>query len=101
MRCGSCPTTFCQYRKTDGECVVNDCADAMESLEEKIKKATKAWEGVDVERYLDEVRGVDVDLIDAALALVEAVERYVCPKKGQFCHRTELLNKVRKLKELL
>lgn len=45
--------------------------------------------------------GIQDPVKAAALALMDAVERYVCPKKGEFCHRTELLNKVRKLKELL
>lgn len=91
MRCGICPVTFCQYRRTDGECVYED------SLEEKIKKATKTWEGVNVERYLAEVRGVNVDLIDAAQSLVDAVERCVQQK----CLRSELLNKKNALKKLI
>lgn len=71
--------------------------DAMKYLEEKIKKATKTWEGVDVDRYLAEVRGVDVDLIDAAKDLVDAVERYT----RQECLRSELMIKKDKLKELI
>ena len=42
-----------------------------------------------------------LEIKEAASALVEAVERYVCPKKGEFCHRNELLTKCRNLKELL
>ena len=75
---------------------------AMKSLKEKIKKATKTWEGVDVDRYLAEVRGVNVDLIDAAQDLVDAVERYVEPRPGQeFVHRSEILLKKNALKKLL
>lgn len=70
---------------------------AMKSIEEKIKKATKTWEGVDVDRYLKEARGVDVDLIDAAQDLVDAVERYT----RQRCLRSELMMKKDKLKELI
>lgn len=67
-----------------------------------VKKATKTWEGVDVERYLDEVRGVDVDLIDATQDLVEAVEGYIAPKKGdKYVFRNEVLAKCNKVKKLL
>lgn len=38
---------------------------------------------------------------DAASDLVDAVERYTKPEKGQFCHRSELINVKNKLKELL
>lgn len=69
----------------------------MKYLEEKIKRATKTWEGVDVDRYLKEVKGVDVELIDAAQDLVDAVERYT----RQECLRSELMMKKDKLKELL
>lgn len=37
----------------------------------------------------------------AASDLVDAVERYVNPKRGQFCHRSELLIIKDKLKGLL
>lgn len=77
-------------------------ADAMKMLDEKIKKATKTWEGIDVDRYLAEVRGVDVELRDAAKSLVEAVEGYVCPKKGdKYVFRNEVLTKCNELKKLL
>ena len=29
----------------------------METLDDKIKRATKSWEGVDVEKFMDEIRG--------------------------------------------
>lgn len=77
-------------------------AKAMEELNRCIEKATPTWEGVDVDRYLDEVRGVDVDLIDAAAALVEAVEQYVEPKPGTpYMHRSSLLAIKNRLKEFV
>ena len=117
MRCAECGLYECCMRTPLGGCPYGEKVDpveiitttnttvaapvnvdaAMKSLEEKIKKATKTWEGVDADRYLDEVRGVDVDLIDAATDLVDAVERYV--KQG--CLRSELLNKKNALKKLL
>lgn len=46
--------------------------------------------------------GVDVaELYKAASALVDAVERYTKPEKGQFCHRSELLNIKDRLKGLM
>lgn len=122
MRCAECGLYECCMRTPLGGCPNGEKAEpveiitttnttvaapvnvdaAMKSLEEKIKKATKTWEGVDVDRYLKEVKGVDVDLIDAAQDLVDAVERYVEPKPGQeFVHRSEILLKKNALKELL
>lgn len=37
---------------------------AMKSLDEKIKSAKKSWEGVDVDKYMDEVRGRDETVTD-------------------------------------
>ena len=56
-----------------------------------------------------EIRGMqrkcrDFDYLElevAAEKLVEAVERYTKPNKGEFCHRSELLTKCNQLKELL
>lgn len=45
--------------------------------------------------------GIQDPLRAAAAALVEAVERYTKPNKGEFCHRTELLTKCKKLKALI
>lgn len=43
-----------------------------------------------------------LDTIKAgAQDLADAVRRYVQPGKGEFCSRTELLNKVNELKEKL
>lgn len=40
-------------------------------------------------------------LFESAKALVEAVERYAKPNKGEFCHRSELLIKCNQLKKIL
>lgn len=122
MRCAECGYYECCLRTPLGGCPHGEKAEpveiitttnttvaapvnvdaAMKSLEEKIKKAMKTWEGLDVKPYLDEVRGVDVDLIDAAQDLVDAVERYIEPKPGQeFVHRSEILLKKNALKKLL
>lgn len=78
-------------------------ADAMKALDEKIKKVSErgTWDGVDVDKYIAELRGRDTELQKAASDLVDAVERYTKPEKGQFCHRSELINVKNKLKELL
>lgn len=40
-------------------------------------------------------------ILRAASDLVDAVERYTKPEKGQFCHRSELLNIKDRLKGLM
>lgn len=45
--------------------------------------------------------GVDVDLVDASRELVEAVEKYICPKKGEFLSRIGLLVVLRKVKKII
>lgn len=42
-------------------------------IDEKIKKATKSWEGVDVDKFMDEMRGREVH----SEALEEAAEKYL------------------------
>jgi hypothetical protein len=122
MRCAECGLYECCMRTPLGGCPNGEKAEpmeiatttnttvaafvnvdaAMKSLKEKIKKATHTWQEVDVERYLAEVRGVNVDLIDAAQDLVDAVERYVEPKPGQeFVHWSEILLKKNALKAIL
>lgn len=93
MRCGNCPTTFCQYRKTDGECVFN----AFGPLEE-----VHGSSGVRIEVYpepkeVTEILSRNQRIKSAAQSLVDAVERYT----RQECLRSELMNKVKALKELL
>ncbi len=74
-------------------------ADAMKLLEKKIKLVSekKTWEGVDVDKYLAEIRGENTELYKAASDLVDAVERYM----RQECLRSELAMKKDKLKALL
>lgn len=74
-------------------------ADAMKYIDEKIKLVSekKTWEGVDVDKYLAEIRGKDTELYRAASDLVDAVERYM----RQECLRSELAMKKDKLKALL
>ena len=106
MRCGNCPTKFCQYRRTDGECVFNSLpygpwdkgyepadivrknAEPPVSREEfeRRKKVWKAHEKIVLEPFLE-----------AAQDLVDAVEKYT----RQECLRSELMIKKDKLKELL
>ena len=78
-------------------------ADAMKALDEKIKKVSErgTWDGVDVDKYMAELRGyhsVDPTVLKLkAKALVDAVERYTMGK----CLRSELLNTNNDLKKLL
>lgn len=74
-------------------------ADAMKALDEKIKKVSEkgTWDGVDVDKYMEELRGRDPELQQAASNLVDAVDRYTMGK----CLRSELLIKNNELKKLL
>ena len=48
----------------------------MDSLNEKIAKATKSWKGVDVDKFMDEMRGrePDKDLEEAAMNYIAPIE---------------------------
>lgn len=74
-------------------------ADAMKALDEKIKRVSEmgTWDGVDVDKYIAELRGRDTELLQAASNLVDAVDRYTMGK----CLRSELLIKNNELKKLL
>lgn len=56
-------------------------------------------------RYIDieneVLRSRLADCKAGALSLIETVERYVQPKKGEFCHRTELIRVKDNLKKIL
>lgn len=98
MRCAECGLYECCMRTPLGGCPNGEKVDPAEI----ITTTNMTWEGVDVERYLDEVRGVDVDLIDAAQDLVDAVGGYIAPKKGdKYVFRGEVLEKCNKVKKLL
>lgn len=59
---------------------------------------TRPWEGVN----RPGITVYPIAIISAAKDLVDAVERYVCPKPGdKFCRRSELLNLKDDLKRLL
>lgn len=47
----------------------------MQSLYEKIKSAKKSWEGVDADKFMDEVRGSEEPATDCN-ELEEEIERY-------------------------
>ena len=51
-------------------------ADAMKALDEKIKRVSEkgTWDGVDVDKYIAELRGRDTELQQVAKALVDAVQ---------------------------
>ena len=89
MRCGQCPAEFCQYRRTDGECMMTTNVFTTPD--------TRTCEIVE-DKTCD---GVDVDLVDASRELVEAVEKYICPKKGEFLSRIGLLVVLRKVKKII
>lgn len=78
MRCEFCPDTSCPHRLTAGPCIVLISEKLVEELE------------------------IEFDpILRAASDLVDAVEKYVNPKKGEYLHRSELLVKVKELKEIL
>lgn len=63
----------------------------------KLVSEKKTWEGVDVDKYLAEIRGENTELYQAASDLVDAVERYM----RQECLRSELAMKKETLKKLI
>lgn len=110
MRCGICPVTFCQYRRTDGECLdpyETRWGDHVENLEEFVKKHAESpisGEKIEFEKKVWKAheKAVLEPFLAAAKDLVDAVERYVEPKPGQeFVHRSEILLKKNALKKLL
>ena len=57
-----------EITKTVRKEITSQVKEMMDSLDEKIAKATKSWKGVDVDKFMDEMRGrePDVDLEEAA-----------------------------------
>lgn len=54
------------------------------------------------EAYIEALEARVLELNDAASALCDAVERYVCPKRGdKTCLRSELLNTKDRLRQAL
>lgn len=121
MNCFDCKIP-CEYSNPFGFCQLTICAkkgvelpngafekgyqpaDAMKALDEKIKKVSEkgTWDGVDVDKYMAELRGRDTELQQAASNLVDAVEKYVEPKPGDtYCSRNEVLMAKNKLKKLI
>ncbi len=116
MNCFDCNIP-CEYSNPLGYCMLTYCAkkevelpngpwdngyqpaDAMKALDEKIKKVSErgTWDGVDVDKYMAELRGRDTELQQAASNLVDAVDRYTMGR----CLRSELLIKNNELKKLL
>lgn len=83
MRCGNCHTAFCQYRRTDGECIFNSLPNS------------PLDNGYEPSGIQDPIRA-------AAQDLVEAVEGYIMPKKGdKYVFRNEVLAKCNELKKII
>lgn len=127
MRCEQCFDTFCPLRLTAGECRrFSDGEKAEQAVIftapdtgfhhlgngpwDKGYKPTDAMkapeEGYWLRALSDEALMKELEirqhpLLRAASDLVDAVERYVNPQMGQFCHRSELLIIKNKLKKLL
>lgn len=93
MRCGNCPTTFCQYRRTDGECVFSSLPNG---------PWNKGYEPTDATKKLDLEEDSFKKFTESVKALVVAVEGYIEPKKGdKYVFRNEVLEKCNELKKLL
>ena len=60
--------------KTVRKEITSQVKEMMDSLDEKIAKATKSWKGVDVDKFMDEMRGrePDMDLEEAAQHVYES-----------------------------
>lgn len=105
MRCGICPVTFCQHRRTDGECLdpyETIWGDPIENLEEVVKKHAEppvSREKFEFEKKVWKAheKAVLEPFLAATQDLVDAVERYT----RQECLRSELMIKKDNLKELI
>ena len=92
MRCENCKDTLCSFRLTAGECR----ADAVKITNAIVCLTTRGWTcitpgGIDIKK-----------LSDATRELIESVEGYVCPKKGdRYVFRNEALAKCNELKKML
>lgn len=76
MRCGICPVTFCQYRRTDGDCYVNWGKDfepgrvqnTIEALKAELKRMRQANDVPEDKEYaqyeLDVKCGYDMAIDD-------------------------------------
>lgn len=63
---------------------------------------TPADKGYQPSGIQDPIKEAALNLVDAARELVQVVEGYVCPKKGdKYVFRNEVLAKCNKLKQLL
>lgn len=108
MRCENCKDTLCPFRLTAGEC--RNFPNCMESFQHLISTDNEAVETTNAIVHLTTrgwtciaPGGIDIkELQEAAKALVEAVEGYVCPKKGdKYVFRNEVLAKCNELKQIL
>ena len=108
MRCENCKDTLCPFRLTAGEC--RNYPNCMESFQHLISTDKEAVETTNAIVHLTTrgwtcvaPGGIDIKkLLGAARELVEAVEGYVCPKKGdKYVFRNEVLAKCNKLKKLI
>lgn len=85
MRCGQCVDEICPHRRTDGECYYRAFAPSL-MQENAIQAKPTDFDGIRT----------------TALSLIETVEGYICPKKGdRYVSRTEVLIQCNKLKKML
>lgn len=93
MRCEQCHNQICMYRRTAGECV-------FDGQTSEIHITPNSGFFPFEKDYPPS--GIQDPIKKAALALVDAVERYVAPKPGdKYCSRTEILNAKDNLKKLI
>ena len=107
MRCENCKDTLCSFRLTAGECRNYPNTVWPETKEQQMEIiSTPNTEPISVydlgRAGIGIVEAQYKKLQDAAKSLVEAVEGYICPKKGdKYVFRGEVLAKCNKLKQLL
>ena len=107
MRCENCKDTLCSFRLTAGECR-NYPNTVWPEIKEKPMVIISTPNTGPISVYDRGHAGIRIietqykKLQDAAKSLVEAVESYVCPKKGdKYVFRGEVLRKCNELKKIL
>ena len=98
MRCAECGLYECVLRSPMGGCPNGEKAQTEETITLGDGPASIYDFGIAGIGITQDAYSV---LVDAAKSLVDAVEKYVNPKKGEYLHRSELLIKIKELKEIL
>lgn len=104
MRCADC-ILECVGRSPLGGCPNGERSSqpaGSETREEIAERIAEAVAYLKSHGWVSVESSPDLEIKNAASALVDAVERYVAPKPGdKYCSRTEILNAKENLKKLI